>query len=133
MRSPRSLPASLGIRLFLLCAAASMVAAACSDEAPSGDASLVVEVLPDEVTVENQTGTPLVGGEISVIPYGTVPRPYVMNLSRLSTGEKRSFALTSFRNPDGTRFMRSVAKGRRLKVTAKGVGGKSYEREVPFR
>lgn len=106
---------------------------ACSGAAGSGTTSLVVEVLPDAVTVENKTGTPLMRGEVSVVPYGTAARPYVVMLPHLSNGEKRSFPLTSFRNPDGTRFMRGAANGRVVRVSAKDVGGQVYEREVPFR
>jgi hypothetical protein len=68
-----------------------------------------------------------------VIPYGSVPRPYVVVLPRLSNGQKRSFALGSFRNSDGTKFARSAARGRRVRVTATDVTGKSYEREEPFK
>lgn len=133
MRSPRSLLASLEIQSLLLCVVVFTAAAACSTAESSGDTSLVVEVSQDAVTVENRTGTPLTRGEVSVIPYGTVPRPYVLVMPRLPIGEKRAFPLTSFRNTDGTRFMRNAAKGRRVRVTAQDVGGKTYQREVPFR
>lgn len=133
MRSPRSLLASLEIQSLLLCVVVFTAAAACSTAESSGDTSLVVEVSQDAVTVENRTGTPLTRGEVSVIPYGTVPRPYVLVMPRLPIGEKRTFPLTSFRNTDGTRFMRNAAKGRRVRVTAQDVGGKTYQREVPFR
>ena len=133
MRSPRSLRPSVGIRLFLFCVTVSTAGASCSGAPSSGDTSLVIVVLQNEVTVENQTGTPLVRGQVSVIPQGTVPRPYVVILPHMSSGEKRTFALSSFRNSDGTRFLREAAKGRSVKVTAKDVAGKTYEREVPFK
>ena len=133
MRAPRPLRESVGTRLVLLCVLVSTAAAACSSAPSSGDTSLVVEVSQDAVTVENRTGTPLTRGEVSVIPYGTVPRPYVLVMPRLSIDEKRAFPLTSFRNADGTRFMRNAARGRRVRVTAQDVGGKTYEREVPFK
>lgn len=133
MRSPRPFLESVGTRLSLLCVLVSTAAAACSSTSSSGDTSLAVEVLQSEVTVENRTGTPLVRGEVSVIPQGTVPRPYVVFLPHMSSGEKRTFALSSFRNSDGTRFLRGVAKGRRVRVTAKDAAGRTYEREVPFK
>jgi hypothetical protein len=49
----------------------------------------------------------------------------------MSSGEKRTFALSSFRM-DGTPFRRGVATGRVVKMTAVAVGGKTYAREVPF-
>lgn len=126
-------PLSLHFRLLLSWCVILAAAVACSTAESSGDTLLGVEVSQDEITVENRTGTPLTRGEISVVPYGTVPRPYVLILPRLSIGEKRSFPLSAFRNEDGTRFMRGAAKGRRVKITARDVGGRTYEREVPFR
>lgn len=134
MRSSSSFQKHAGIRLLLFCALVPSVGApACAGAEGSGDTSLVIEVSQEEITVENQTGTPLTRGEISVIPYGTAARPYVMVLSHMSIGERRAFALSSFRNPDSTRFIRGVAKGRRVRVTATDVSGKAYEREVPFK
>ena len=133
MRSPHRVHASLAMVSIPLCVLLSAGGSACTTVESSGDTLLVVEVLPDEITVENKTSTPLVKGEISVIPYGTAARPYVMFLPHLSNGEKRSFPLNSFRNPDGTRFMREAAKGRTVRVTATDVSGTSHEREVPFK
>jgi hypothetical protein len=130
MRSPRSFQGSVSIPLFLLCVAASAGAAACSEAAGSGDTSLVIEVADDSVTVQNQTGNSLTKGEISIIPRG-FPRPYTAILGRLSSGEKRTFVLSSFRM-DGTPFRRGVATGRAIKMTATDVSGKTYQREVPF-
>ena len=133
MNSPRVFCQGVGTRLLVLCTLVSFGAGtACSGTESSGDASLVVEVVQDEITVENQTGSPLMKGEVSVIPYGTAPRPYVMLLPHMSAGEKRAFALSSFRDPSGTRFMRSVANGHRVKVRAIDVAGKTHERDVPF-
>ena len=133
MRSRHSLRKSAGIWLFLFCVEVSAAATACSSAPATGDTALVVEVLQDEVRVENGTGIPLMRGEVSVIPQGTAPRPYTVILPHMSVGEKRTFALSSFRNSDGTRFLRAAANGRRVRVTATDVAGKTYEREVPFK
>jgi hypothetical protein len=108
-------------------------APACTTAVPSsGDESLVVEVLQDEVTVENRTGTALSKGEISIMPQG-FPRPYISNVSYLPNGAKRSFAFSTFRMSDGSPFRRDVANGKSVKVSARDVGGKTFEREVPFK
>lgn len=132
MRYPRPFQASVWIRLVLLGVLVSSAAAACSGGgSESGDTSLVVEVSSSSVTVENRTGTSLAKGEVSVIPQG-FPRPYVALLPRMSSGEKRTFAFTTFRMSDGTPFRRDVAKGKSVKVTATDSAGKTYAREVPF-
>jgi hypothetical protein len=133
MRHPVRFGGSVGFRLFLVGVFVSVSAAACSssEAVESGDPSLVVEVSDSSVTLENQTGVSLSRGEIAVIPQG-IPRPYVMNFSYMSSGQKRTFALNSFRMSDGTPFRRGVATGRSVKVTATDVTGKAYEREVPF-
>ncbi len=135
MHSLRSFHESFVIRRFLLyiaVAAASAGVAACSDAQGSGDTSLGVEVAQDEVTIENKTGTSLSKGEVSIIPLG-ISRPYIANLTYLTSGGKRSIPLNSFRMSDGSPFRRDVAKGKSVKVTAKDVTGKTYEREVPFK
>jgi hypothetical protein len=108
------------------------VVACSSDEKGSGDTSLVVEVLQDSITLENQTGTSLTKGEMSVIPQG-IPRPYVMILPHMTNGAKRTFQLSSFRMSDGSPFRRDIANGRTVRITARDATGKTYEREVPFK
>ena len=131
MRAARSFQGSLGIPHFVLCLAMSAGAAACSEAQGSGDTNLVVEVLQDEITLENKTGSSISKGELSIVPMG-FERPYVSNISYLTVGAKRSFPLNSFRGSDGSPFRREVAKGKSVKVTARDSVGKSYEREVPF-
>jgi hypothetical protein len=132
MRYPGSFGGSIRSALLLLGVLVCSAAAACGGGAvASGDASLVVEVSGSSVSLENQTGVSLARGEISIIPEG-IPRPYVMNFSYMSSGQKRTFPLNSFRTSDGTPFRQSIATGRSVKVTATDVTGKTYEREVPF-
>jgi hypothetical protein len=108
-------------------------AAACSGTASeSGDTSLVVDVSMMAVTVENQTGTSLVKGEVNLLTQG-IPRSYMALLPHMSNGEKRSFPLETFRSTDGTQYRRSVVNARSVKVVATDVGGKTYQREVPFK
>jgi hypothetical protein len=122
----------VGLRFCVLYAIVAAAPAACGGTASSGDTALVVEVLQDEITLENHTGTALSRGEISIMPQG-FPRPYVSNISYLSSGAKRSFSLNSFRMSDGSPFRRDVANGKSVKVTARDATGKTYEREVPFK
>jgi hypothetical protein len=74
------------------------------------------------VTVENRTGTALVDGRVEIIPAG---RAVVFT-------DSRDIMLNVFRGTDGTPFRRGVIRARRVKVTAKDLAGKVYEREVPF-
>jgi hypothetical protein len=131
MCSSHPLHDGVRVRLFVLCVVVS-VGAACGGATESGDTSLVVEVSSSAVTVENRTGTSLTKGEVSLIPQG-IPRPYVVFLPYMSSGAKRTFALSAFKASDGTPFRQDVAKGRSVKVTATDTAGKTYEREVPFK
>jgi hypothetical protein len=133
MRAPRLPQQCAALRVVLLCAAVSAAASACSSNAQgSGDVSLAVTMSQDEITVENLTGTSLSKGEVAIIPMGFA-RPYLANLSYMASGSKRSLPLTSFRMSDGSPFRREVTNGKSVKVTAKDVSGKAYEREVPFK
>ena len=132
MRSPRSIHGSFGLPLALVCLALSGGVSACSSAEGSGDTSIVVDVLQDEVTIENKTGTGLSKGEVSIIPQGFA-RPFVTNIAYMTNGSKQSFPLGNFRASDGSKFRRDVVKGKSVKVTIKDVSGKSYEREVPFK
>jgi hypothetical protein len=134
MRCPRRFQDSARLYVCLVgVVVSSAAAAACSsDSAGTGDASLVVEVMQDAITLENRTGTSLSKGEVVLIPRG-IPRPYVMILPHMTNGTKRSFPLSSFRMSDGSPFRRDVANGKSVKITATDVAGKTYEREVPFK
>ena len=134
MRSPRSVPGVLGLRLVVVCLALSSASlvAACSQAEGSGDTSLVVEVLQDEITLENKTGASLSKGEVTIMPMG-IARPYAANIAYMTNGSKRSFPFNTFRMSDGSKFARDVAKGKSVKVTARDAMGKTYEREVPFK
>jgi hypothetical protein len=125
-----------GVRVYLcvfsIAVSSAAVTACAGNAAGSGDTSLVVEVLQDGITLENQTGTSLSKGEVAVIPQG-IPRPYVMALPHMTNGAKRTFPFSAFRMSDGSPFRRDVANGRTVKITARDVSGKTYEREVPFK
>jgi hypothetical protein len=130
MRAPRSVQEGARIALLLAAGVSIGALAACSEAAGSGDTALVIQVADDSVTVENQTGQSLNKVEVSIIPKG-IPRPYVAIVGHLSSGEKRTFMLSTFRM-DGTPFRRGVANGRVVRMSGTDVSGKSYQREVPF-
>jgi hypothetical protein len=50
----------------------------------------------------------------------------------MEIGDRRDFMLNVFRGSDGTPFRRGVIRAKRVKVSAKDLAGKLYEREVPF-
>ncbi len=133
MSGPRPVLKGVRARLLALCVVGFSGAAACSGgAAATGDPSIVIEVASSSVTVENQTGTSLSKGQVSLIPQG-IPRPYVALLPYMSSGEKRTFPFSAFRAQDGTPFRQDVAQGRSVKVTATDASGKAHEREVPFK
>src|SRR5262245_39877024 len=132
MRSPGLLQTRAAVPAALLCLALSGGIAGCSSAEGSGDASLVVEVLQDEITLENKTGSSLAKGEISIIPMG-FGRPFVANITYMTSGSKKSFPMNSFRAPDGSKFARDVGSAKAVKVSAKDPVGKTFEREVPFK
>ena len=122
----------VGFCVFSIVVSSAAIAACAGNSAGTGDTSLVVEVLQDGITLENLTGTSLSKGEVTVVPQG-IPRPYVMILPHMTNGAKRTFPFSSFRMSDGSPFRRDVSNGRTVKITARDVAGKTYEREVPFR
>jgi hypothetical protein len=121
---------SLRVRLFAFCVGA-VVTAACGGVTETGDKALVVGISPSSITLENRTGTSLSKGQLAVIPEG-LPRPYIVLLPYMSSGEKRTFALNAFRAQDGTPFRTDIAKGRSVKVTATDAAGQIHEHEVPY-
>ena len=107
--------------------------AGCS--AVSGDdeatAPFGVTVASMYITVENRTGTALVDGRVEIIPAGRAVL-FTAAWPRLEIGDRRDFMLNVFRGTDGTPFRRGIIRARRVKVTAKDLAGKLYQREVPF-
>ncbi len=120
-----------------LCVVALIGPLACSGARPqaasaaTADALVGLQLTDSAVTLENRTGTSLVGGQIIMVSAGTRP-PFFVMLPRIQSGEKRSFALDSFRSNDGTPFRRSLARARAVKVTATDLAGKTHEYEIPF-
>jgi hypothetical protein len=114
-----------------VCAAATLTGCARLSGDDEATAPFGVEVSALYITVENRTGTALVDGRVEIVPAG---RAVVFTASwpRLEIGDKRDFMLSVFRGTDGTPFRRGVIRARRVKVSAKDLAGKLYEREVPF-
>ena len=110
------------------------VGSACSTSstAAAGDANapFAVELTKASVSIVNQTGTGIAGGTLNLVPVG-FPRPYFVMLPRMTTGEKRSFPLETFRMLDGTKYRLNVTKVKSIKVEAKDVVGKPIEYEIP--
>ena len=133
-RSPRTLLTSRFVQFCPLILAFG-VAAACGTSgsgAADPNAPFAIEVTTASVTVVNQTGQTITEGVLNVVPVG-FPRPYVVMLSRMSNGEKRSFPLETLRMLDGTKFRLNVTKISSVKVTAKDVVGKPIEYELSVR
>jgi hypothetical protein len=133
-RSPRKLLTSRFVQ-FCPLILAFCVAAACGTSgsaAADPNAAFSIEVTTASLTVVNQTGGTITDGLLNVFPVG-LPLPYVVNLSRMANGEKRTFPLETLRMLDGTKFRLNVTKIKRMKVTAKDVVGKPIEYELSVR
>ena len=113
--------------------AVSAVASACSSANSTVDdpnAPFGIVVSQTYITVENRTGSPIIGGQVDIIPAGVLP-PFRAPLPRLEAGAKSDLMLTVFRG-SGAPFNRSIARAKAVKVSAKDQFGKVYEHEVPF-
>lgn len=118
---------------FALAVVAAIVLAACSTVAGDDEATAAfgVTVAPLYMTIENRTGTALIDGRVEIIPAGRAVL-FTTSWPRMEIGDKRDFMLNVFRGTDGTPFRRGIVKARRVRVTAKDLAGKVYERIVPF-
>ncbi|MBI4264620.1 MAG: hypothetical protein HY657_09605 [Acidobacteria bacterium] len=96
------------------------------------DAPFSLEITQAYITVENRTGTTILGGQLEITQAGVRP-PFRANLPRLEIGASRDLPLNTFRASDGTIFSRGLARARTLMITAKDLGGKEYQQEFPFR
>ncbi len=119
--------------LLVSWALVTLVATGCSSV--SGDdeetASFGVQVSAMYITVENRAGTALVDGKVEIVPAGRAV-VFTTSFPRMEIGDRRDFLLNQFRGTDGTPFRRGVIRARTVKVTARDLAGKLYEREVPF-
>jgi hypothetical protein len=94
------------------------------------NAAFAVELTKASVSIVNQTKTSLAGGTVNLIPVG-FPRPYFVMLPRMTSGEKRTFPLETFRMADGTGFRLNVTRVKSIQISAKDVVGTMHELEVP--
>jgi hypothetical protein len=91
-----------------------------------------VQVAETDLTIENRTGTPVVGGEMEIVPLGILP-PFKAQLPRLEPTAKRQIMFNTFHGSDGTPFDRRVANAKLVKITGKDRTGKEYAVQVPFK
>jgi hypothetical protein len=128
-RPPRRLLPPLASCLLLIALTLSGCASLSGDD--EATAPFGVELSAMYITIENRTGSALIDGKVDIVPAG---RAVVFTASwpRMEIGDKRDFLLSVFRGSDGTPFRRGVVRAKRIKVTAKNLEGKLYEREVPF-
>src|SRR5690554_2364931 len=72
-----------------------------------------IDVRSDTVTVVNRSGAGVENVRISIVPAG--PVTFLTMLSRLESGQERSFNISNFRGTDGSRLSLSVTKPRSVK------------------
>jgi hypothetical protein len=128
----------LGARGFTLLACslvlATVAATGCTSASGDDDATAPFGITVGQfgITVENRTGTTLVDGKVEIIPAGRIV-VFSTSWPRMETAERREFIMDgTFRGSDGTPFRRGAVRARSIRVSAKDMMGKLYEREVPF-
>jgi len=97
-----------------------------------GSPAIGVQISSGFVTVENNTGKPIVETTIS-IRMGSLQYPYVPGVPRLAPGEKRNLSIGDFRSRDGSQLYVNLRRPNEILVTATDVDGKTYEGSVPWR
>lgn len=102
-----------------------------ADEGGAAEAPFEVEVSQLYITVTNRSGGPLLGVRIEITPAGRAT-VFTATQGRIESGERRNFALGSFRGRDGTPFNLRVHRPKAVTVTAKSVMGAEFRREVPW-
>ena len=125
---PRVQVSTLRVTLALLAVCA--VAACSGGAAQAEDGPFFIEISQTYVTVENRTGSPIVEGEVSIVPVGILP-PFTARLPRLDVGGETTLLLNTFRGSGGP-FNRNIANARTVMVTATSQQGEVYEHEAPF-
>lgn len=122
----RMSPLRCTLTLVALCAAT-----ACSGgDVQSVDGPFFIEISQTYLTVENRTGSPIVEGEVSIVPVGILP-PFTARLPRIEIGAEATILLNTFRGGGGP-FNRNIANARSVMVTATSQQGEIYEHEAPF-
>ena len=118
---------------IVLTVTAVIVLAGCSKVSGDDEATAPFRVTVAQLylTIENRTGTALIDGRIEIIPAGRAVL-FTTSWPRMEIGDRRDFMLNIFRGSDGTPFRRGVVRARRVRVSAKDLAGKVYERIVPF-
>lgn len=84
------------------------------------------------VTLENNTGKPIVETKIS-IRQGSLQYPYAPGVPRLAPGEKRNLSIGDFKSRDGSQLYVNLRRPNEIIVAATDVDGKTYEGSVPWR
>jgi len=87
---------------------------------------ITVGTLSGVVSVENNTGAPLVDLQVTINPVGGATA-YTKAVSRLDTGERREIQLGEFRGRNGASFNRMFVVPRNVVVTAADLSGKKHE------
>ena len=137
MRCPPRFRGSLRIALLLSLAAWPVAACSSGDTAEAGAVGtaasdpLAVTFSQMYLTVQNQTGVPIVDAELQIVPRGVMP-PFRTRLHRLETSQQLDVPFNQFYSRDGTPFRRGATRTRSLRITATNVTGKKFEQEVPF-
>jgi len=119
-------------RLLVLVSLAGLVAG-CGSGAATGDLDKIqVAMSRFEITVTNASGSTLMDVVAEIVPAGPGSH-FVTRIGRMSSGEKRSLAHTSFSDRDSVPFGVRTAKPRRVIVSGQLVDGRTLRVELPFK
>lgn len=89
-----------------------------------------IQITPGFITIENRTGRPLVGMDITIrVP----PVQYIARVPRMEPSDMRVLSLGDFKSRDAGTINPNIRRPREVVVTASDPDGKKYEVTVPWK
>jgi hypothetical protein len=122
------------VTAFTLVSGMGLTVIACSSNkgtVQAEKAAINIQTSPFSVTVENTSGLPLTNLNVAILSVGGLP--YTDLIARLEVAEKRELSFRDFSARGGTTFNTRVARPKSVRVTAKDIGNKDYQVEVPWK
>ena len=114
---------------------ATILAAGCSEQGSAdqtaANAPVSIQTSQLFMTVQTNTGVPLLALTVAIVPFGTSPE-YTKFFGRLENSEKRDVALSEFRGRDSTPFSLRLVRPKAVHIRATDVNGKPYDCQRPW-
>jgi hypothetical protein len=105
------------------------IAPGCSAPTSGEPAVIGIQITPGFITVENRTGRPLVGMDVTII---VPPVQYIARVPRMEASDMRVLSLGDFKGRDAGTINPNARRPREVVVTASDPDGMKYEVTVPW-